>query len=135
MSDFDAPNHPDENAADSGSGNGNGGGGGERNTVMLVLSYVWLLCLVPLFSEKEDEEVQWNAKQGTVLFGLAIAIYIVLFVLSLAAATLGPLACLCVPMYIVVPVGLLVVHILAIVRALNGERLVLPVISDIAEKL
>ena len=36
--------------------------------VMIVLSYIGLLALIPLLSEKEDREVQWHAKHGLVLF-------------------------------------------------------------------
>ena len=34
-----------------------------NRNVMIVLSYLWLLALVPLLTEKDDKEVQWHAKQ------------------------------------------------------------------------
>lgn len=35
---------------------------------MALLSYLGLLCLVPLMARKEDRFVQFHAKQGLVLF-------------------------------------------------------------------
>ena len=45
---------------------GSGAPSSNRN-VMIVLSYLWLLALVPLLVEKDDKEVQWHAKHGLVL--------------------------------------------------------------------
>ena len=38
-----------------------------NRNVMILLSYLWLLALVPLLTEKDDKEVQWHAKHGLVL--------------------------------------------------------------------
>jgi hypothetical protein len=38
-----------------------------NRTIMIVLSYLWILAIVPLLVEKEDKEVQWHAKHGIVL--------------------------------------------------------------------
>ena len=38
-----------------------------NRNVMILLSYLWLLALIPLVVEKEDREVQWHAKHGLVL--------------------------------------------------------------------
>jgi hypothetical protein len=32
-----------------------------NRNIMIVLSYLWLLALIPLLTEKEDKEVQWHA--------------------------------------------------------------------------
>src|SRR5436190_8527971 len=37
-----------------------------NRNVMILLSYLWLLALVPLLTEKDDKEVQWHAKHGLV---------------------------------------------------------------------
>ena len=44
---------------------------------MIVLSYLWILALVPLLVEKDDKEVQWHAKHGIVLMVAEIAFWIV----------------------------------------------------------
>jgi hypothetical protein len=38
-----------------------------NRSVMIVVSYLWLLALIPLIVEKNDREVQWHAKHGLVL--------------------------------------------------------------------
>ena len=45
---------------------GSGAPSSNRN-VMILLSYLWLLALIPLVVEKDDREVQWHAKHGLVL--------------------------------------------------------------------
>jgi uncharacterized membrane protein len=97
---------------------------------MLVLSYVWLLCLIPLLTEKEDREIQWHAKHGTVLFAAGFALMLVLSFFS----TIRGLGCIAALLTPLVGVGLAVLHILAMVKAINGERLLLPWISDFADK-
>jgi len=40
----------------------------EENKVAAALSYVWILCLVPLFLKKNSKFCQFHAKQGLLLF-------------------------------------------------------------------
>ena len=35
----------------------------DNRGLMIVLSYLWILALVPLLTEKQDQEVRWHAKQ------------------------------------------------------------------------
>lgn len=110
-----------------------------NRTLMLVLSYLWILALVPLLVEKEDPEVQWHAKHGIVLTVAEvifwIALQIVTFVLA-AIPGIGGLvsAVLGCGVTFIVWLGILAIHIVAIMKALRGERLVLPVITDYANK-
>lgn len=104
------------------------------STVMLILSYIWLLCLIPLLTQKDDEEVQWHAKHGTVLFVFAIAVGFVIMFLNFASMAFPPIACITLPLMPVIFLALTVIHIIAIVKAVNGDRFKLPVISDFADK-
>ncbi len=108
------------------------GGGGESSnrTLMIVLSYLGLLALIPLLMEKDDQEVQWHAKHGLVLFGFWVVLGIVLGVLS-AVPVLG---CLSMIVSLFLPLVALVVHIICIVKGINGERFLIPGISDFANK-
>ena len=108
------------------------GGGGESSnrTLMIVLSYLGLLALIPLLMEKEDQEVQWHAKHGLVLFGFWVVLGMVLGLLS-AVPVLG---CLSLVVSLFVPIAALVVHIIAIVKGINGERFLIPGLSDFADK-
>ena len=108
------------------------GGGGESSnrTLMIVLSYLGLLALIPLLMEKEDQEVQWHAKHGLVLFGFWVVLGLVFSVLS-AVPVLG---CLAIVVSLFLPIAALVIHIICIVKGINGERFLIPGLSDFANK-
>lgn len=108
-------------------------GGSSDRTLMLVLSYIFLIQLVPLLTKKDDPEVQWHAKNGTALsagfIGIMIVFWIINFVLpSPVACAVGLVSCL-------IPVAFVVLSIIGIIQALNGKRFRMPVVSDIAEKI
>lgn len=102
-----------------------------NRAVMLILSYLGILALVPLLVEKDDPEVQWHAKQGLVLLGSWIVLHIVLAILY-SFPFLGMfLGCAVAPLLWLV---ILVIHIVAMIKALEGKRFIIPVISDYADK-
>jgi uncharacterized membrane protein len=105
---------------------------------MLVLSYLGILALIPLLVEKEDREVQWHAKHGLVLFGAEIVLFIALgFVLTIVGMIpfigwlITLLGCL---VWTVLPIGILVFHVLCIVKAINGQRMIIPGLSVYADR-
>lgn len=106
-----------------------------NRNIMIVLSYLWLLALVPLLVEKEDREVQWHAKHGIVLMVAEVILWILLAivstVLTMATAFLG---CLFGIVHLVLWVGVLVVHVMAIIKGVNGSRLIIPGISEYANR-
>lgn len=105
--------------------------GKSENTLMLVLSYLYILCLVPFFAEKDDAEVQWHAKHGIVISGFEFAVWVVFTVFGMVSGGLG---CLLLPVQMLFFLGMLVVRIIAIVKATRGERLLLPGLSPLADK-
>jgi uncharacterized membrane protein len=106
-----------------------------NRNMMIVLSYLWLLALVPLLTEKEDKEVQWHAKHGIVLMVAEIVLWVVLFILStvLSVATVG-IGCFFTILYPIIWLGVLVIHILCIVKGVNGQRFIIPGISPFADR-
>jgi uncharacterized membrane protein len=110
---------------------GSGAPSSNRN-VMIVLSYLWLLALIPLVVEKEDREVQWHAKHGLVLavaeLVFWVAFQIVMFMLG---SFLGCLVAIFAPL---IGLGFLILHIMAIVKGINGSRLIIPGLSQYADK-
>ena len=50
--------------------------------LLVVLAYLWLLALVPLLVEEQDQEVRWHAKHGLLLFGAEFAAFIALAIVS-----------------------------------------------------
>src|SRR5260221_2262256 len=101
-----------------------------NRTVMIVLAYLWLLALIPLLVEKEDAEVQWHAKNGLVLTAAEFALWIVLMILTVIPL----LGCGIALLQILIWLGVLVLHIIAIVKGVNVGRLVVPVLSDYTSK-
>jgi uncharacterized membrane protein len=104
--------------------------------VMIVLAYLWPLALVPLLVEKNDPEVQWHAKHGLVLM---IAELILLFgyilmtsIVSLATWGLG---CVLSLFLVFGWVAILALHVVAILKGVNGSRLIIPGLSDYANRL
>jgi uncharacterized membrane protein len=103
---------------------------------MLVLSYLGPLALIPLLTKKDDRDVQWHAKNGLGICVAEIAIVIVWAILEiLVLRHLGCLSWLLgTTMNCVFGIGSLVLFIIAVMKALKGQRLRLPVISDFADK-
>ncbi len=95
----------------------------EQDKIQLVLAYLGCLSLIPFLTVKDSPFVTWNAKQGMVFNiggGIALTILGIIPVLGLVTCLLGP--------------AMLVVDILAITKALKGERWRIPVVADLAEK-
>ncbi len=103
--------------------------------VMIVLSYLWILALVPLLTEKEDKEVQWHAKHGIVLMVAEIVFWIAFTILAniIAVVTLG-LGSLFGLMGPVLALVFLIVHVVCIMKGVNGQRFIVPYVSEYANK-
>ena len=112
------------------------GGASSNRAVMIVLSYLGILALIPLLVEKDDEEVQWHAKHGLVLTVAWVVLFIGLTILGvvLGSVTAGIGSCLIGVIQLVLILAIIVVHVMGIVKGINGERFKLPMISDYADK-
>lgn len=104
-----------------------GGGAVSPNRgIMLVLSYLGPLAVIPYAVEKNDPEVQWHSKHGLVLF-VAELILSVLFWFLVHIPFLGCLAAIIIPVLWLV---IFIFHIFLIIKAVNGERILVPGISE-----
>ena len=104
--------------------------------VMIVLSYLWILALVPLLVEKGDKEIQWHAKHGIVLLVAEIIFWIAYSVLTnIRGAIFIGLAVMMGLMGSLVWLGIVIIHILAIVKGINGERFIIPGVSEYTNRL
>ena len=109
--------------------------GGDR-TIMVVLSYLWILALIPLLTKKDDPEVQWHAKNGLALVGAEIVVWILFMIAGFALrGILASLGCGLAVVECVVWIGFLVIRVLCIVKGVGGQRFRIPVITDMAEKM
>ncbi|RLE36135.1 MAG: hypothetical protein DRJ61_01505 [Acidobacteria bacterium] len=108
---------------------------GDNRTIMIVLSYLGILALIPFLVEKNDAEVQWHAKHGLVLtaaeFVLFIGLQIVTMILGAISGGLGCLIGILIP---VLALGILVLHVVCILKGLKGERFIVPKVSEFADK-
>ena len=110
-----------------------GGTQSSNRGVMIVLSYLWLLALVPLLVEKDDKEVQWHAKHGIVLMLAEIVFWIAIAIVQMVLGSL--LGCLFALLTLPIGLGVLILHVVAIMKGINGGRLIVPGVSQYADKL
>ncbi len=112
---------------------GGGAAPSSDRTLMLVLSYLGILSLVPLLAKKDDPEVQWHAKNGVVLFGAEVVWVIVR--IALIFIRIPFLGCGMTMISCVIWLGFIALSILCIMKATQGQRFRIPVLTDIAEKM
>lgn len=106
-------------------------GGGDRQ-LMLALSYLGILGVIPLIMRGQDKEIRWHAINGLGLFGAYVVIAILWAILNnFMPAGLG---CALTFVGCGIFIAYLAVAIFGIMKALKGERLRIPLISDIADK-
>jgi uncharacterized membrane protein len=98
---------------------------------MLILSYLWILALIPLLTEDKDKDVQWHAKHGIVLMVAEIALWLVLMVLSFVPVLGTVIGCGLYPLLFLGVIGL---RIFLMIQAINGQKVRIPVVSDFADQ-
>lgn len=92
----------------------------EANKTIAALSYVWILFLVPLLGKRDSNFAQFHAKQGLVLFIIEIIIGLVMWF-----PLIGQLLML----------ALVVIAVMGIIKALNGEWWKIPYIYGWSKKI
>ncbi len=111
-----------------------GTSGSSDRTLMVVLSYLWILALIPLLAKKDDREVQWHAKNGLVLLGAEILAWIFLVAVGFAMRNMMGMSCGLGVIECVIWLGFLVIRIMCIVKGVGGQRFRIPLVTDWAEK-
>lgn len=96
----------------------------EENKGMAILSYLYILSLIPFFAKKDSPFVQFHAKQGVTLF-IGSVIANVIWVIPILGWFLGA----------ILGLVILVFVIMGIVNAAQGKTKELPVVGDLAKKL
>jgi len=103
--------------------------------VMIVLAYLWALAIIPLLMEKHDPEVQWHAKHGLVLMAAElVAIFAYMLITSIVSIAAIGLGCVMSLFFVFAWVGILALHVVAILKGVNGGRLIIPGISEYANR-
>jgi uncharacterized membrane protein len=106
----------------------------DEDRVLLIFSYMGPLAIVSLIAARRDF-VKWHARQGLVLTVATAATFLLLRPFhALFYLIWGFLGDLFLTAEILVLVGFLIIAILCMVRALEGERFRLPFFSEIADR-
>ncbi|HEY3383327.1 MAG TPA: hypothetical protein VGK32_16260 [Vicinamibacterales bacterium] len=106
-----------------------------HRAIMLVLAYLPPFAVIPLLVEKDDPDLHWHAKHGVVLMTaemlLLLALVVVALVFGLLTAGIGCALLALVPIPFL---AFLVLHVVIVIKAFNGHRLLIPIVSDYADK-
>jgi uncharacterized membrane protein len=110
----------------------------KSDKIMFILSYLGLLALVPLLLAKEDEDIKWHARQGLTLAVATLLIFLSFWFLITTIAHL-PIVGWIIGVIIgllqfLIGIGVIIISLFAIMKALHGERWRIPIIADIAER-
>lgn len=107
----------------------------QDNKVMGILAYIGFLVLVPIFAAKESRFAQYHANQGLILFIAELALAIVNVVISVIFGSvlvflwfIGTILNICLGL---IGVGILVLAIIGIINAVNGDMKELPFVGKI----
>jgi fumarate reductase subunit D len=95
----------------------------QENQLMAVLSYIGILCLIPLLMKKTSKFAQEHAKQGFVLF-----------LFEIAASVVGMLPALGIIGSIASVAGL-IVSVIGIINVMQGKFWEIPVIGQYRNKV
>ena len=106
-----------------------------HKSIMLVLAYLPPFAVIPLLVEKDDPEVHWHAKHGIVLMVAEMLVLLTFVVISVVLGLMTALlGCVLLPLVSIPWLAFVVVHIIAVVKAFNGKRLLIPFISEYADR-
>lgn len=94
----------------------------KEKDLTVVLSYIGILCLVPLLARKDDPFAQFHAKQGLVLCVAEVATMFISWI---------PLFWVFVP---IIWIAWLALSIIGIMNVLNDKKEPLPVIGKYADR-
>ncbi len=100
----------------------------EDNKVIAAIGYLWILCLIPLLGKKDSKFAQFHGKQGLVLTVISVILWVVGFVLMFIPV-IGWL------ILFVAWITLIVLAVMGIIKALNGEYWEMPVLGEYAKKI
>ncbi len=90
--------------------------------IFAVMSYLSILCIIPLVFKKDNDFVLSHGKQGLVLFVGQVGLFIISIILGPWILKLG--------MFV-----LLIFSFIGIIAVLKGQYFDLPVVANIAQKI
>ncbi len=107
----------------------------EEDKVMLVLSYLWVLALVP-FMVSRREFVRWHARQGLLLCGLAGVVFFGVIVVGAILSTLTKVFAWLFGFALLNLIFLyMALALVCMIKAMRGERWAIPFLGDLVERI
>jgi uncharacterized membrane protein len=104
--------------------------------VVAAIGYLGILCIIPLVTPPGNKFAKFHGRQGLVLLIAEIVLGVAMTILGFILGLAGPLGWILIQLIsVVVGLGILVVIIMGIVKAANGEYWKMPVLGDFAAKL
>lgn len=100
----------------------------EKTKVVAAIGYISILCFIPLLLERDSKYAQFHAKQGIVLLVVEVAIFLLSGVLAFIPV-LGWLVLM------ILNISVVVLAIMGIIKALDGELWEMPVLGQYAKKI
>lgn len=98
----------------------------ENDTLMGVLCYLGPLVIIPYMTALDNPFVKFHVKQGIVLFGLEVIIYIIGTMLLFSGLY---------PIIMLLNLGTLILAIMGIVNVVGKKEAALPLIGQYADKV
>ncbi len=105
----------------------------DPNTGAGVSYFTWIAGLIVFLMEKQNRFVRFHAMQSILLNVVAVAAWLIFFVLSIILAFSG-LGCVLGALEIIVWIGAFVLWLICVINAFQGKYFKLPVIGDMAER-
>jgi len=96
----------------------------EENKILAAISYLGILCLIPILLKKDSKFVMFHAKQGLVLFIAEVAISFINII-----PILGQM------IWLVAALIFIVVSVMGIIKAYQGVWWKIPIVSEYAKKI
>ncbi len=94
-----------------------------QKNILAIISYIGVLCLVPILTKEKDEFVKFHAKQGLVLFVSEVIVWVVFSII--------PYLWLIGNLFWILWV---VLSIIGIMNVLNNQKKEIPLIGGFAKK-
>jgi uncharacterized membrane protein len=97
---------------------------------LLVLAYLAVFGVIPLLASR-DREARWHARNGLLLFAVVLVAGVVATVVGILVPALS---CLYAVAMLIVSLMYVGIVLLAIVKAIQGQRLMIPGVSPYASR-
>ena len=111
----------------------------DENKIFGILSYISILCLIPLFAKKDDSFIYFHAKQGLVLFGFEVVASIIFRIITgifvgayMGLAGLGIFGAIS-SIFTLINIGFAALAIIGIINVFGGKTKKLPLIGSLAD--